>query len=80
MTAKLSLPIMLGFVLWEIRYRSRKFVAWSLCRILIVYLAVMVFHGYWIVYQISIDYFPRSRIICSNNVIDFEMARDGMVQ
>ncbi|SHH13837.1 MULTISPECIES: DUF5658 family protein [Desulfosporosinus] len=48
MTVKLSLPVMLGFVLWEIRDRSRKFVACSLWLVLIVYSVVMMFHAYWI--------------------------------
>jgi len=50
MTVKLSLPVMLGFVLWEIRDRSGKFVACSLWLVLIVYTVVMVFHVYWIVF------------------------------
>lgn len=48
MDIKLSLPVMLGFVLWEIRDRSRKFVAYSLWLVLVVYSIVMLFHGYWI--------------------------------
>jgi hypothetical protein len=50
MAIKLSLPIMLGFVLWEIRDKSRKFGACSLWLVLIAYSVVMVFHGYWIVF------------------------------
>ncbi|MDO0821960.1 DUF5658 family protein [Desulfosporosinus nitroreducens] len=49
MTVKLSLPFMLGFVLWEIRDRSRKFVACSMWLVLIVYSFVMISHAYWIV-------------------------------
>ncbi|HBV87536.1 MAG TPA: hypothetical protein DEF42_12995 [Desulfosporosinus sp.] len=50
MIVKLSIPVMLGFVLWEIRDRSRKFVACSLWLVLVVYSVVMMLHGYWIVY------------------------------
>ena len=49
MAIKLSLPVMLGFVLWEIRDRSRKFVACSLWLVLILYWVVMMFHAYWLV-------------------------------
>ena len=45
---KLSLPVMLGFVLWEIRDRSRKFVACSLWLVLVVYSVVMMFRAYWV--------------------------------
>jgi len=48
MTVKLSLTVMLGFVLWEIRDRSRKFVACSMWLVLIVYAAVMVLHIGWV--------------------------------
>ena len=47
---KLSLPDMLGFVLWRMRNRSRKFVACSLGLVLIVYSLVMIFHVHWLVY------------------------------
>ena len=50
MAIKLSLPVMLGFVLWEIWDRSRKFVTYSLWLVLIVYSVVMMFHAYWIVF------------------------------
>jgi len=50
MIIKLSLPVMLGFVLWEIRNRSRKFVAYSLGLVLIVYSVVLMLHIYWIVF------------------------------
>ncbi len=43
MTVKLSLPVMLGFVLWEIRNRSRRFIDYSLWLVLIVYSVVMMF-------------------------------------
>ncbi|MBC2721743.1 MAG: hypothetical protein HGJ97_03540 [Desulfosporosinus sp.] len=49
MIVKLSLPVMLGFVLWEIRDRSRKFVACSLWLVLVVYSVVMMLHGYWMI-------------------------------
>jgi len=49
MTVKLSLPVMLGFVLWEIRNRSRKFVDCSLWLFMIVYSVVMVLHVYWVI-------------------------------
>lgn len=49
MAVKLSLPVMLGVVLWEIRDRSSKFVACSLWLVLIVYSMVMILHVYWIV-------------------------------
>lgn len=49
MVVKLSLPFMLGFVLWEIRDRSRKFVTCSMWLVLIVYTVVMALHIYWIV-------------------------------
>jgi hypothetical protein len=49
MAVKLSLPVMLGFVLWKIRNRSRKFVASSLWLVLIVYSVVMMFHACWII-------------------------------
>ena len=42
MTVKLSLPIILGFVLWKIRNRSLKFVACSLRLVLIIYAVVMM--------------------------------------
>ena len=47
---KLSLPLMLGFVLWEIRDRSRKFVAFSMWLVVIVYAAVMVLHIGWVMF------------------------------
>ena len=40
MTVKLSLPFMLGFVLWKIKDRSRKYVAFSLWLVLIAYIPV----------------------------------------
>ena len=49
MSVKLSLPVMLVFVLWRIRNRSRKFVTYSLGLVLSVYAVVMVFHVYWVV-------------------------------
>ncbi|SDH42716.1 hypothetical protein SAMN05443529_11351 [Desulfosporosinus hippei DSM 8344] len=48
MVFKLSIPVMLAFVLWKIRNRSRKFVACSMGLVLMVYSIVMVFHVYWI--------------------------------
>jgi len=53
MAAKLSLPVILGLILWRIRNRSRKFVACSLGFVLIVYAAVMLFHVYWIVFYLT---------------------------
>ena len=50
MAAKLSLPIILGFIFWKIRNRSCKFVTYSLGLVLIVYAMVMVFHVYRIMY------------------------------
>jgi len=50
MAVKLSLPVILSFVIWRIRNRSRKFVACSLGLVLIVYSVVMVLHVYWIVF------------------------------
>jgi len=49
MAVKLLLPVMLGYVLWEKRNRSRKFVNYSLWLILVVYSGIMVFHVYWII-------------------------------
>ncbi|WP_373887484.1 DUF5658 family protein [Desulfosporosinus nitroreducens] len=46
---KLSLPVALGLVFWRIRNRSRKFVAYSLRLVLIVYAVVMGSHVYWII-------------------------------
>jgi len=50
MTVKLSLPVMLGFVLWKLRNRSRKFVACSLGLVLITYAVVIGLQVYWIVF------------------------------
>lgn len=49
MAVKLMLPVILGFIFWKIRKRSRTFVTYSLGVVLIVYAAVMVLHVYWLV-------------------------------
>ncbi|MBC2723552.1 MAG: hypothetical protein HGJ98_10970 [Desulfosporosinus sp.] len=49
MAVKLMLPVILGFIFWKIRNRSRKFVTYSLGVVLIAYAAVMVLHVHWLV-------------------------------
>ena len=49
MAVKLSLPVILGLILCKIRNRSRKFIAYSLGFVLIVYSVVMGLHVYWLV-------------------------------
>lgn len=63
MIVKLSLPVMLGFVLWEIRDRSRRFVAYSWRLVLLVYAVVMVFHVYWIIIKLNRCRTPRNEEI-----------------
>jgi len=49
MVVKLSLPVMLGFVLWGIRNTSRKLVIYGLRLVLIVYSVVIGQHVWWII-------------------------------
>ncbi len=48
MTVKLLLLVILGFIFWRIRNRSRRFVAYALGFALSVYVVVMEIHVYWI--------------------------------
>jgi len=47
---KVPIPVMLGFIFWWIRDRSRRFVYCSLELLLIVYSMVMMLHVYWLVF------------------------------
>ncbi len=49
MAIKLSLPVMLRFVLWKRQETSNKFATCSLGLVLIVYSVVMMFHAYWVI-------------------------------
>ena len=46
---KASIPFILGFVLWRIRNKNRRFVEYSLGLILAVYIIIMAFHVYWMI-------------------------------
>jgi len=48
-TVKLSLPVMLGFVLWKRQETSNKFVTCSLGLLLVVYSVVILLHIYWVI-------------------------------
>jgi len=49
MAIKLSLPVMLGFVLLKREDRSNKFVTCSLGLLLVVYSVVIFLHIYWVI-------------------------------
>ncbi len=46
---KLALPVILGFIFWRLRYRSRRFVTFGLGVVLGTYLVVIGFHVRWVV-------------------------------
>ncbi|KLU61755.1 hypothetical protein CEB3_c19340 [Peptococcaceae bacterium CEB3] len=49
MAAKVSLPVILGFLLWKAQNRPHKFVIRLLIVAILTYALVIIAHAYWIV-------------------------------